>query len=176
MLLLWVFAVLSDNLWLAGVGALLLLILLGLPLEPPGVLAPKRTLEFVGVLLFALVLALAAFALRETGARFEVSRDALPLLAVLAASAGIVGLVWTSLWRAVAIRPAPWKPAAFALCLTMFLAPVTMVAFSQAPEGTLDPAARFLLAVSAAAIACAAALPFVDSAFDAKGRSRSPTS
>jgi hypothetical protein len=166
-------ALVLDNAWLGAAGLLLLLVLLALPVGPSEGLPSQRTLALVGILLFALVFALAVFALRETGARFELSRGALPLLAVLAASAGLVGLVWVALWRAVAARPAPWKPAAFGFCLFVFLwSPALFVALGDVEDPAIP---RPVLALSAAALAVAAALPFVDSVFRRGDGRRSTT-
>lgn len=176
MLLALLAAVAWDNLILAFGGLLFLLVLLALPLGPPGSTASPRTLAVAAIVLFLLVLALATMALRETGVRLEPSRDALPLLAVLAASAGLVGLVWAALWRAVALRPAPWKPFAFGLCLFFFLCAPAALVVDEPREGTLGALARFALVIGVVALAVAAALPFIDSVFRERSGQRTDAS
>lgn len=141
------------------VGAvLLLLVLLAWP-APGRRMGPIALLIAVGVLVGIMTFAATggAVAVRPDG--FVEPRQG---LAVVFASASLAGVLWLLLWRGVADRPAPWKPVAFAICLVFFLlAPALLILLGY--TGPVDArGARVALAVSALALAAAAALPFAD--------------
>lgn len=156
------------NVTLLLAAGLLFLVLLAVPFVAMTGRATPGLVAIAGLLLLVSAGVLLPFALRAAGRRFELSEGQLPALALLSASVGVAGLVWVALWHAVTLQPAPWKPTVFGLCLFFFLLPasvfVLVAGIRDAPLPLFPP---LVVGLSVSAVAAAAALPFVDTAFRA---------